>query len=47
MKLLLTSGGIMNGSMIAALKELAQRPLSELYLAFIPTAANLEAGDKK
>lgn len=46
MKLLLTSGGLMNASIVAALKELAGRPLEELRLAFIPTAANLEEGDK-
>lgn len=46
MKLLLTSGGITNNSMVKALKDLVQRPFKELNLAFIPTAANLEEGDK-
>lgn len=46
MKLLLTSGGLMNDSIISALRDLTQKPFEELNLAFIPTAANLEAGDK-
>lgn len=46
MKLLLTSGGLSNSSIINALKELAQKPFSELNLAFIPTASNIEEGDK-
>ncbi len=46
MKLLLTSGGLMNDSIIGALKELAGRPFEELNLAFIPTAANIEEGNK-
>lgn len=46
MKLLLTSGGVTNDSILNALKELAEKPLSKLKLAFIPTAANVEAGDK-
>ncbi|HEX8946675.1 MAG TPA: Type 1 glutamine amidotransferase-like domain-containing protein [Candidatus Paceibacterota bacterium] len=46
MKLLLTSGGLTNKSIVAALQELAERPFAELSLAFIPTAANLEEGDK-
>ncbi|MDP4010131.1 MAG: Type 1 glutamine amidotransferase-like domain-containing protein [Candidatus Shapirobacteria bacterium] len=46
MKLLLTSGGISNQTIIDALKDLAQKPFDQLNVAFIPTAANLEAGDK-
>jgi len=46
MKLLLTSGGLANNSIIKALSELVQKPFNELKLAFIPTASNLEAGDK-
>ena len=46
MKLLLTSGGLMNDSIISALKELTQKPFNELHLAFIPTASNMEDGDK-
>lgn len=47
MKLLLTSGGLMNESLVKALSELVdKKPFSELNLAFIPTASNMEAGDK-
>ena len=46
MKLLLTSGGLMNDSIVGALKELAGRPFEELNLAFIPTAASIEEGNK-
>jgi dipeptidase E len=46
MKLLLTSGGITNNSIAKALFELAGRPVGDLNLLFIPTAANPEKGDK-
>ncbi len=46
MKLLLTSGGLENKSIINALQELVIKPFSELKIAFIPTASNLEKGDK-
>lgn len=46
MKLLLTSGGLGNKSIISALEELTGKPFNQLNLAFIPTAANLEEGDK-
>ena len=46
MKLLLTSAGISNKSIEKALLELTQKPFSELNLAFIPTASNVEAGHK-
>jgi len=46
MKLLLTSAGFSNDSITNALLELTGKPFSELNLAFIPTAANIEAGDK-
>ena len=46
MKLLLTSAGLSNKSIIKALTELAGKPFNELKLAFIPTAANVEKGDK-
>lgn len=46
MKLLLTSAGFTNEKIINALAELAARPFTELNLAFIPTAANVEKGDK-
>lgn len=47
MKLLLTSGGLENQSIIDALSDLVQKPFFELKVAFIPTASNLESGDKK
>lgn len=46
MKLLLTSGGLMNNSIIAALKDLTQKPFNQLNLAFVPTASNMVEGDK-
>jgi dipeptidase E len=47
MRLLLTSAGITNDSIEKALEELAARPLCELKMAFIPTAANVEEGGKE
>jgi len=46
MKLLLTSGGLTNKSIVNAFLELAGKPFNELSLAFIPTAANVEEGNK-
>ncbi len=46
MKLLLTSGGLMNQSLINALQELVEKPFSELKLAFISTASQVEEGGK-
>ena len=46
MKLLLTSAGIRNQLILKSLDELANKPLDQLKVAFIPTAANLEPGDK-
>lgn len=46
MKLLLTSGGLTNRSIAQALFELVGKKPEETNLAFIPTAANVEAGDK-
>ena len=46
MKLLLTSGGLTNESIVGALQELIGKPFKETKLAFIPTAANIEAIDK-
>jgi dipeptidase E len=46
MKLLLTSGGITNKSIEKAFLELTEKPFSELNLAFIPTASNIETGHK-
>lgn len=46
MKLLLTSAGLSNKSISDALLDLAGKSFSRLKLAFVPTAANVEAGDK-
>ncbi len=46
MKLLLTSGGITNPSIANALSELLGKPFGKSHLTFIPTAANVEKGDK-
>lgn len=46
MKLLLTSGGITNESIASGLIELTGKLPQETTLAFIPTAANVEEGDK-
>ena len=46
MKLLLTSGGIENKAMTNALRELVGKDFKDAKLVFIPTAANVEAGDK-
>ena len=46
MKLLLTSAGLTNKSIINALLELTQKPFDKLNLLFIPTAANIEVWDK-
>ncbi len=46
MKLLLTSNGLSNPSIAKALFELVGKPASETKIVFIPTAANVEEGDK-
>lgn len=46
MKLLLTSAGLTNNSITKALTHLVGKPLKKVKLAFIPTAANDESGDK-
>ena len=46
MKLLLTSAGIRNQTILKGLDELDLKPFDQLKVAFIPTAANLESGDK-
>lgn len=46
MKLLLTSAGFTNKSIVSALTTLVGRPFNSLSLAFIPTAANVEEGSK-
>jgi dipeptidase E len=46
MKLLLTSGGISNNLIANTLRDMIGKEFSEATLAFIPTAANVEIGDK-
>lgn len=46
MRLLLTSAGFTNKTITRALVDLAEKPIHELNLAYIPTAANVEDGDK-
>ena len=46
MKLLLTSSGITNKTIEKALLELLGKSFKEAHLTFIPSAANIEKGDK-
>ncbi len=46
MKLLLTSGGITNKSIANALFELTGKKPEDTTIVFIPTASNVESGDK-
>ena len=46
MKLLLTSGGLMNDSITNALFELVGKKPENTKVVFIPTASNVEIGDK-
>src|SRR3989344_3390089 len=46
MKLLLTSGGITNKSIAEALWELVGKKPEDTSLVFVPTASNVEVGDK-
>lgn len=46
MKLLLTSGGIKNKTIAKALSDLVGKKSSDTSLLFIPTASNVERGDK-
>lgn len=46
MKLLLTSAGLSNKSIADTLAELVGKPFPETSLAYIPTAANTDPGDK-
>jgi dipeptidase E len=46
MKLLLTSAGLTNQTIVKALDDLVGKPLDQLNVAFIPTASNLEPGHK-
>jgi dipeptidase E len=45
-KLLLTSAGLTNTSLVKALERLSVKPLRECRSVFIPTAANVEHGSK-
>ncbi len=44
MRLLLTSGGITNPTIAAALESMLFKPKAEAVIAFVPTAANVEKG---
>lgn len=46
MKLLLTSGGLCNPTLVKAFIELVGKPIDTIKVAFIPTAMNTEPGDK-
>jgi dipeptidase E len=46
MRLLLTSAGITNQSIADALTELVGKPASDTKVALVPTASNLEKGNK-
>ncbi|MFA6269786.1 MAG: Type 1 glutamine amidotransferase-like domain-containing protein [Candidatus Paceibacterota bacterium] len=46
MKLLLTSGGLTNKKIVEALFDLVGKKPEDTSLVFIPTAANVEKGDK-
>ncbi len=46
MKLLLTSGGLTNDSIANALSDLTGKKPEETTVVFIPTASNVETGDK-
>ncbi|MFP4401748.1 MAG: Type 1 glutamine amidotransferase-like domain-containing protein [Candidatus Nanoarchaeia archaeon] len=47
MKLLLTSQGLYNQSIVNALIELVEKPLEECNLAYVPTSSHGATGDKK
>ncbi len=46
MKLLLTSAGIVNPSITKAFFDMVGKPAADIKVAFIPTAANIEDGNK-
>jgi dipeptidase E len=46
MKLLLTSGGLRNPTLVNSLIVLVDKPINTVKIAFIPTAMNTEPGDK-
>jgi dipeptidase E len=45
-KILLTSNGLCNKTIVNALADLLGKPFTKSSIAFIPTAANVEVGDK-
>lgn len=47
MKLLLTSGGFTNKTIIKALADLLGKPFNKAKIVFVPTAANVESGGKE
>jgi peptidase E len=46
MKLLLTSAGLTNKKIVDILSSSVGKPNKEISIVFIPTAANVEEGDK-
>lgn len=46
MRLLLTSSGITNKTIEDALIRLLDKPVKDCHITFVPTAANIEKGDK-
>ncbi len=46
MKLLLTSNGLCNKTIVNALADLLRKPFEKSSIAFIPTASNVEVGEK-
>ncbi len=47
MKYFLTSSGLKNADLANALSQLVSKPLSEISVLFVPTAANTEGSDKR
>jgi len=46
MKLFLSSAGLSNPKLVQAFENLVRLPKDQIKIAYIPTAANIEAGDK-
>jgi len=46
MKLFLTSAGLSNKTLVDTFNDLVELPAEKIHIAFIPTAANVESGDK-
>lgn len=47
MKMLLTSNGLVNDSILQAFVDMSPKPINELTVAFIPTAKNRSGEDKR